>query len=104
MFKRNGWRYILIFLICTLLDNLVLGQQAITPGSADGARRYYANISKILVGFNPRPGVTSLDDLLAYAGYPVSGEKLESVDPAILMSPERAASSDGLGVSIRSLT
>jgi hypothetical protein len=72
---------------------------AITTGSPDGARKYYADISENLKELKPTPSVTTLDDVLKFAGYPASADKIESLDPAILMSPERATAPEGLGIS-----
>src|SRR6266404_4594125 len=78
-------------------------EPAITPGSEAGAPQDYADISKILKGLNPTPGIMTLDNLLEFAGYRASAEKLESLDPAVLMSPDRAGATDGLGLSLRGL-
>jgi hypothetical protein len=44
-------------------------------------------------------GVTTLDSLLTFIGYPLTGAQLESTDPAVLMSPQRAAAAiNGLSV------
>ena len=83
--------------------SLSAAETAITTGSDAGARKYYATIGKTFKELNPRPGITTIDDLLLYAGYPVSGEKVESLDPGILMSPARAASAEGLGLSLEAL-
>src|SRR5882724_11718217 len=87
--------------LCALLTRGAQPEPTITPGSEAGARKYYSDISKILKGLNPTPGVTTLASLLEFAGYPASADRLESLDPAILMSPERASSSDGLGLFLR---
>src|SRR5580700_2473551 len=91
---------------CTLaiLFGFLLAQgmhaQAVVPGSEAQAREYYVRISKE-IGFQATPSVTTLDNLLDFMGYPVSGAKLESLDPAILMDPVRVASPDqGLGLPI----
>jgi len=77
------------------------GEPAITTGSATGARDYYVRISKELK-LDAKPGITTLDDLLDFTGYSIPGAKLESLEPGILMNPERASSaSDGLGLQLR---
>jgi hypothetical protein len=77
---------------------------AITPGSELFARQYYARISKD-IGFDATPGTTTLDSLLGFAGYPISGAKLEALDSTILINPTRAASQDdGLGLALRGLS
>jgi hypothetical protein len=80
-----------------------LHAQTVVPGSETLARAYYARISKEL-GFQATPSVTTFDSLLDFAGYPVSGAKLEALDPAILMDPVLVASSDqGLGLEVHGL-
>lgn len=98
-------RTIILSSLCffTLLANAAQLEPTITSGSEAAARKYYSDISKILKGLNATPGVTTLDSLLEFAGYPASGDKLESLDPAVLMSPEPAASPDGLGLVPRGL-
>jgi hypothetical protein len=74
-----------------------LADPATTRGSADGARRYYRDISKSFDGLSLAPGVTTLDDVTSFVGYPISGDRLETLDPGILMNPERLASEGGMG-------
>jgi len=78
-------------------------EPAITPGSEDDARQYYRKLSKALKAFDLTPGTTTIDDLLLFLGYPASGDKLESLDSAILMSPQRASLPEGLGIPVRAL-
>jgi hypothetical protein len=90
-----------------ILFGLLLAQgthaQTVVPGSEAQAREYYGRISSE-IGFQATPSVTTLDNLLDFMGYPVSGAKLESLDPAILMDPVRVASPDqGLGLQILGL-
>src|SRR5207245_2792316 len=55
--------------------------------------------------FDAKEGMTTLDDLLNFTGYPIFGAKLESLEPAILMNPDRASSpNDGLGLQLRGLS
>ena len=93
----------LVLLVCALLGSAGPTEPAITTGSASGARDYYVRISK-LFGFDAKPGITTLDDLLDFIGYPVSGAKVQALDSAILMDPIRASSpTEGLGVQTRGL-
>ena len=71
---------------------------AITAGSEQGARDYYADISGKL-GLPLAVGTTSLDDLLRFAGYPASAAQLEALDSSVLLDPAQAASPTGLGLS-----
>src|SRR5947209_3419093 len=98
----NTLFHLMVFALVLGTSLLRAGQPepAITPGSEDGARQYYANLSKKLKAINLTPGTTSIDDLLLFLGYPASGDKLESLDSAILMSPQRASSPEGLGIPI----
>ncbi len=75
---------------------------AISPGSAKAAKDYYSRISTEL-SFNATPGVTTLDNLLAFTGYPVSASNLESLDPVIMMDPSQAASANGLSLRLTGL-
>src|SRR5258708_366180 len=85
-----------ILLVCALVGSAAPTEPAITAGSEAGARDYYVSISK-LFGFDAKPGITTLDDLLDFVGYPTSGGKLEALDSAILIDPTRASSpTDGL--------
>src|SRR5438552_1146762 len=65
---------------------------AITAGTESEARAYYSKISSKL-GFNAVPEVTTLDSLLAFLGYSLTGASLEAFDSATLMSQFKAASS-----------
>ncbi len=80
-----------------ILARNTLADPAITRSSADGARRYYRDISKSFDGLSLAPGVTTLDDVTSFVGYPISGDRLETLDPGILMDPERLASEGGMG-------
>ncbi len=94
----------IVSVVALLLDRAALADPAITPGSAEQARAYYLRIASELK-FDARVGVTTLDNLLDFAGYPASGTKLEALDPAILMTPVRAASAtDGLGLPLHGLS
>lgn len=91
-----------VLLLVAVLAHTALAQ-TITTGSAAQAGEYYVRISKEL-GFDAKPGVTTLDNLLGFAGYPISGAKLEALDPAILMDPARASSANvGLGLQLHGL-
>jgi hypothetical protein len=95
---------VLVLLVCALFGSAVSTEPAITTGSDAGARAYYLRISK-LIGFDATVGTTSLDDLLSFIGYPISGAKVEALDSSILMDPALASSStDGLGLQIRGLS
>src|SRR6266849_479866 len=93
----------LAVLVFMLLASAAPPEPAITAGSPAQANAYYGRISKEL-GFDAKPGATTLDNLLDFAGYPTSGAKLEALDPAILMNPARASSPDGLGLQPRGLS
>jgi hypothetical protein len=78
--------------------------QTVTPGSDAKARDYYSHFLNDF-GFDAKPDVTTLDDLLVFVGYPASAAKLELLDSAILMDPARASSpSDGLGLQAAGLS
>jgi hypothetical protein len=77
----------------------VLADPAITTGSESGALKYYKNEESLFQGLKLEKGTTSIDDLTAYLGYSVTGEKLENLDPSILMSPTPDASNGGLGAT-----
>ena len=77
--------------------------QTVVPGSEAQARAYYTRISKEL-GFQATPSVTTLDNLLDFVGYPVSAQKMETLDPAVLMDPARVSSpQEGLGLQLLGL-
>jgi hypothetical protein len=78
-------------------------EPTITPGSEQGARAYYAQISELL-HFNAVPGTTRLDDLLVFLGYPTTGDKLRTLDPGVLMNPAQAAAPTGLSLSTNGLS
>jgi len=78
-------------------------EPTITPGSEQGARAYYAQISDQL-HFTAVPGTTRLDDLLVFLGYPTTGDKLRTLDPGVLMNPVQAAAPTGLSLSINGLS
>ena len=100
--RFQKWSFVLLMWL--LMADAAFAAPTITTGSAAKARDYYVRISKEL-GFEAKPGVTTLDSLLDFAGYPISAAKLEALDPAILMDPTRAASSDGgLGLQLRGLS
>ena len=71
---------------------------AITPGSADGALQYYQKVEKFFEGLKLTNGLTPLDDVATFLGYQLSGAKLESLDPAVLMSPQAGEANGGLGL------
>jgi hypothetical protein len=75
-----------------------LADPAITTGSAEGATQYYEKEGQLLAGLNLTNGVTPLNDVVAFLGYTLSGAKLESLDPAILMVPQMGAANGGLGL------
>jgi hypothetical protein len=77
--------------------------QTVTPGSDAKARDYYSHFLNDF-GFDAKPDVTTLDDLLVFVGYPASAGKLELLDSAILMDPARASSpTEGLGLQAAGL-
>lgn len=71
---------------------------AITTGSTNEALKYYANEEKLFPGLRLTNGVTPLDDVVAFLGYSLSGAKLETLDPAVLMAPQLEATNGGLGL------
>jgi hypothetical protein len=71
---------------------------AITTGSADSAVQYYQKEEKLFAGLKLTNGVTPLNDVVAFLGYPLSGAQLESLDPAVLMSPQAEEAKGGLGL------
>jgi hypothetical protein len=73
----------------------------IITGTEQRAKDYYSRISKELGFKDLTPGVTTIDTLLEFAGYPISGTKLQTTDPAILMNPALASS---VGLSIQGLS
>jgi hypothetical protein len=52
------------------------------------------------IKFDLIPAKTTLDGLLAFIGYPISGSRLQALDPAILMDPG-LASSPGTGLGLQ---
>jgi hypothetical protein len=80
----------------------VPNEPAITTGSASQARDYYVRISGPLA-FDAKPGVTTVDDLLVFLGYPTSGAKLQILDSDILMDPARASAPDALNLPTHGL-
>src|ERR1700719_799149 len=99
-----------VVLVCVVLlwfgatpsGRAALNDPAITPGSAAQARDYYVHISSLL-SFEAKPNVTTLDDFLAFVGYPTSGAKLEALDSDVLMNPVQAASADTLNLPAHGL-
>jgi hypothetical protein len=85
-----------------LRSSAVPNEPAITTGSEAQARDYYVRISGLLA-FDAKPGVTTLDDFLAFVGYPTSGAKLEALDSDVLMNPAHAASADALNLPTHGL-
>jgi hypothetical protein len=77
-------------------------EPAITPGSEAQARAYYVRISSLLT-FDAKPDVTTLDDFLAFVGYPTSGAKLEALDSDVLMNPSQITSTDALNLPTHGL-
>jgi hypothetical protein len=77
-------------------------EPAITTGTAAQARAYYVRISSLLA-FDAKPDVTTLDDFLAFVGYPTSGAKLEALDSDVLMNPSQGASADALNLPTHGL-
>ncbi|HEV2349312.1 MAG TPA: hypothetical protein VG028_05630 [Terriglobia bacterium] len=93
----------LLFLVWAL-GYAATTEPSITPGSEAKALDYYVHISKDL-NFDAKPHVTTLDNLLDFAGYPITGAKLEALDPATLMNPALASSpNDGLGLQLLGLS
>lgn len=78
-------------------------EPTITPGSEQGARAYYSQISDLL-NFSAVPGTTRLDDLLVFLGYPTEGDKFRTLDPDVLMNPARAAAPTGLSLPATGLS
>jgi hypothetical protein len=81
-----------------LAQSAELPRSAVSSGSADRARDYYITISKSLA-FNATPTVTTLDDLIAFLGYPMTGAALETLDPSILMDSSQLVAATGVGSS-----
>lgn len=101
--SMRGSLGVLVLLLClstiampigVLLGHATPNEPTITPGSQQGALGYYVRISKDLQ-FDAKPGLTTLDSLLDFVGYPITGSSLESLDPAILMDPTRVSSEPG---------
>src|ERR1017187_2335296 len=84
------WHLAFVFSMLLLTPYFFAGQvvaeAAITTGSTKTALDYYAKEEKLFPGLKLANGVTPLDDVVIFLGYPLSGQKLESGDPAILMS------------------
>jgi mono/diheme cytochrome c family protein len=87
--------FVLADLICA---RQAVADPAITPGSADDAVQYYQKEEKLFPGLKLTNGVTPLDDVVAFLGYPLSGTNLESLDPAVLMSPQAETANGGMGL------
>ena len=98
-----GAMLLIMALISSLLVEPVYADPAITPGSEALARLYYARVAKE-IKFELIPAKTTLDDLLKFAGYPISGNTLKSLDPAILMNPATASAETGLGLPLHGLS
>jgi hypothetical protein len=75
-----------------------IADPAITTGSADGAVQYYQTEEKLFPGLKLTNGVTPLDDVVKFLGYSLLGAKLESLDPAVLISPQAEEADGGLGL------
>ena len=81
----------------------VVDPGAISPGSDDLARAYYTGLSSTL-NLTLTVGTTSLDDILTFAGYPASANKVQALDSSVLMDPAQASSCDaGLCLTATSL-
>jgi hypothetical protein len=90
--SKTGVFSFCIFVECivlsAILENNAFADPAITTGSAKGARDYYVKTGKLL-GVQLVPGTTTVSDVSAFLGYDIPGEKLESLEPAVLMSAQR---------------
>lgn len=76
----------------------VVADTAITTGSTNTALDYYAKEEKLFPGLKLTNGVTPLDDVVSFLGYPVSGQTLESLDSAVLMTLQAGGTNGGLGL------
>ena len=104
MTDRNRLLLIVIAMFARITQVLAATPEpTITPGSEQGARTYYAQISDLL-HFPVVPGTTRLDDLLVFLGYPTTGDKVRALDPGVLMNPAQAAAPTGLSLSINGLS
>ncbi len=100
---NNGFRKCALAILFSLILAQGIHAQTVVPGSEAQARAYYIRISKE-IGFQATPSVTTLDNLLDFVGYPVSAEKVETLDPAVLMDPSRVSSpQEGLGLELLGL-
>lgn len=101
--RRKSFRGCALAILFGLFLAQGMHAQTVVPGSEAQARAYYIRISKEL-GFQATPSVTTLDNLLDFVGYPVSGTKVETLDPAVLMDPARVSSpQEGLGLQLLGL-
>jgi hypothetical protein len=89
---------LLLLLTLPIFAGTVFADAAITTGSTNDALIYYGKEEKLFPGLKLTNGVTPLDDVVNYLGYSLSGQKLESLDPAVLMSPQPDQSAGGLGL------
>src|ERR1041385_1921753 len=76
----------------------VFADPAITTGSTNEALKYYRKEEKLFPGLKLTNGVTPLDDVVTFLGYSLSGAKLETPDPSVLMSPQLEEANGGLGL------
>jgi len=88
----------LSLLVAFAVQNPVHADPAITTGSTNGALAYYKGEEKLFPGLKLANGVTPLDDIIAFLGYELTGEKVENLDPSILMAPQKAQADGGLGL------
>jgi hypothetical protein len=95
-----------VLLCCATVLRATQQSVTISAGSAAGARAYYQSLSEEL-SFRAIPAETTLADLTVFAGYGDLGDKLESLDPAVLMDTSAASAEathlDRLGLSGASL-
>jgi mono/diheme cytochrome c family protein len=94
---------ILLLLSVVTLVAIPRSEPAITTGSDAQARSYYKDVISKEISFDATPGVTKLDSLLDFLGYPTSALKLQALDPEVLMNPAEASSANGLGIPARGL-
>lgn len=80
--NASSVRILLYFLIVVPL--VVQADPAITTGSTTNALAYYKKEQKLFPGLKLTNGLTPLDDVAIFLGYPISGKKLETLDPWFL--------------------
>jgi hypothetical protein len=97
-YRQLGFVLSLLLLTPCFFPGQAVADPAITMGSTNSALDYYRKEEKLFLGIKLTNGVTPLDDIVSFLGYPLSGQKLESLEPRILMSPQPDQSAGGLGL------